>query len=84
MKCREACGACCIAPSIKQPFFGMPLGKAAGEVCVHLLEDMGCALFDDSRRPSLCAAFTPERSFCGDTREQALLNLQQLEVLSAP
>ena len=43
MKCREACGACCIAPSIKQPFFGMPLGKPAGEVCVHLLEDMGCA-----------------------------------------
>ena len=84
MKCREACGACCIAPSIKQPFFGMPLGKAAGKVCVHLLEDMRCALFGDSRRPALCDAFAAEYAVCGDTREQALLNLQQLEVLSAP
>jgi len=84
MQCRDACGACCIAPSIAQPFFGMPRGKAAGEVCVHLLDDMRCALFGDARRPALCHAFAAERSVCGDTREQALLNLQRLEVFSAP
>ncbi|MCF5019628.1 YkgJ family cysteine cluster protein, partial [Pseudomonas lactis] len=29
MKCREGCGACCIAPSISSPLPGMPQGKPA-------------------------------------------------------
>ena len=84
MQCREACGACCIAPSIVQGFHGMPDGKAAGEACVHLCADMRCGLFGDPRRPALCEAFLPEPAICGDTRKQALSNLQQLEVYSAP
>lgn len=84
MQCREACGACCIAPSIVQGFHGMPQGKAAGQICVHLDGDMRCALFGDPRRPALCQAFMPEPGICGDTREQALQNLQRLEVSSAP
>lgn len=82
--CRAGCGACCIAPSITQAFFGMPDGKAAGVACVHLDRRLGCALFGDPRRPALCADFAPEPAVCGDSREQAMHNLQELEVLSSP
>lgn len=84
MQCRPGCGACCIAISIHQPFFGMPGGKPAGVPCVHLDHAMRCALFDDARRPALCDAFAAEREFCGDTREQALWRLARLEVMSMP
>ncbi len=84
MQCREGCGACCIAPSIARPFFGMPQGKPAGVVCVHLSSEFRCALFGDSRRPAVCDAFQAEREWCGDNREQAMENLQLLEISSHP
>jgi len=84
MECRTDCGACCIAISIGQPFYGMPGGKPAGVPCVHLSPAMRCRLFGDARRPALCAAFLPEREFCGDTREEALQRLGQLELQSLP
>jgi hypothetical protein len=84
MQCRPGCGACCIAISIHQPFYGMPAGKPAGVPCVHLSTSMCCELFGDARRPALCDAFMPEQEFCGDTREQALQRLAQLEVQSLP
>ena len=84
MRCRPSCGACCIAPSIRQPFFGMPQGKAAGVRCVHLDGDQACGLFGDSRRPALCAAFMAEREICGENRDQALLIISDLEVFSNP
>ncbi len=84
MKCREQCGACCIEPSISRPYYGMPAGKAAGERCAHLDEKFRCELFDDPRRPQCCAAFMAEPAVCGDSREQALITLAQLESLSLP
>jgi uncharacterized protein len=84
MQCRTNCGACCIAISIRQSFYGMPNGKPAGVPCVHLSQAMRCVLFGDARRPALCDAFAPEREFCGDNREQALVRLAQLEVQSLP
>ena len=84
MQCRSDCGACCIAISIHRPFYGMPNGKAAGVPCTHLSSAMRCDLFGDARRPALCDAFIPEREFCGDNREEALLRLAQLEVQSLP
>jgi uncharacterized protein len=84
MKCRNGCGACCIAPSINRPFYGMPLGKPAGVSCVHLDEGFACRLYGDSRRPLICAGFAAERSVCGDNRDQALVNIQQLERSSDP
>jgi Fe-S-cluster containining protein len=39
LKCRDLCGACCIAPSISSSIPGMPNGKPAGVVCVHLDEN---------------------------------------------
>lgn len=84
MECRAGCGACCIAPSIAEPFFGMPDGKPAGVICVQLAADMRCKLFGDRRRPALCDAFAAEPSVCGRTREEALLNIAELEILSEP
>lgn len=84
MECRPGCGACCIAPSITRPFYGMPEGKPAGVRCVHLDEALRCRLFRDPRRPAVCAQFRAEESICGNSREQALANLQHLEVISLP
>ena len=84
MQCREACGACCIAPSIARPFHGMPLGKPAGQPCVHLQPDRRCGLLGDPRRPDCCAAFLPEPQACGDNRVQALAILEAWERLSTP
>ncbi len=83
MECRDKCGACCIAPSIQQPFYGMPQGKPAGIACVHLDRQMRCGLFNDLRRPAVCANFTAEREFCGDTREEAIKILLDLESTTA-
>ncbi|WP_230390647.1 YkgJ family cysteine cluster protein [Reinekea sp. G2M2-21] len=79
MECREQCGACCIAPGISQPFYGMPNGKPAGVACIHLDRQMRCQLFGDPRRPPVCASFAPEPAFCGDTREQAIRIMLELE-----
>jgi Fe-S-cluster containining protein len=84
MQCRSDCGACCIAISIHRPFYGMPGGKPAGVACAHLSAAMRCALYGDIRRPAVCQAFMPEVEYCGDTREQALKLLTQLEIQSAP
>jgi len=80
MDCRAQCGACCIAPAITQPYFGMPEGKKAGQQCVHLGEDYRCALFTDPRRPECCNKFQAEEWCCGQTREEALAILEFLEV----
>jgi hypothetical protein len=79
MQCRKGCGACCIAPSINQPFFGMPDGKKAGMRCVHLSNENLCQLFGDPRRPQCCESFTAELDFCGESFEQALDILRLLE-----
>ena len=84
MQCRSDCGACCIAPSINRPFYGMPGGKPAGVSCVHLSDVMACRLFGDARRPALCDAFAAERDICGTGREQALAILTLLESSSLP
>jgi len=84
MECRDQCGACCIAPAISRPFFGMPGGKPAGERCIHLLPSLACAIFEDPRRPEVCRNFKPEPEFCGSNREQAIEILTLLEAQSAP
>ena len=79
MQCREACGACCIAPSISSPLPGMPNGKPAGERCPHLQSDMRCAIFYSPERPAVCAGFKAEASVCGDNAEEALRIIGWLE-----
>lgn len=82
--CRSGCGACCIAPSINSPLPGMPDGKPAGVRCVQLIEDNRCAVFGRPERPVFCGGLRPSEEMCGETREQALLWLARLEVLTTP
>ena len=73
MECREKCGACCIGLSISSPIPGLPNGKAAGVPCIHLTDDMRCAIFNHPDRPKTCANFKPELLFCGNNRDEALV-----------
>ncbi len=82
-ECRPGCAACCIAPSISSPIPGMPKGKPAGERCVQLDERLGCKLFGDTSRPAVCSGLQPSVEMCGETREQAMIYLQRLEVLTS-
>lgn len=84
LACRSGCAACCIAPSISSPIPGMPTGKAAGERCVQLGEDLRCLIFGHPERPAVCASLMPTREMCGDDREQALRLLSILERDTAP
>lgn len=81
MQCREKCGACCIAPAISKPFYGMPFGKPAGVACIHLDRQMRCDLFGDDRRPSVCAQFMPEPDFCADSADAAMIIMLEMEGL---
>lgn len=84
MKCRESCGACCIAPSITSALPGMPQGKAAGVRCVQLKQDEGCAVFGKAERPHFCAGLRPSTEMCGNSREHALNWLNNLELATRP
>lgn len=79
MQCRPFCGACCVAPSISSPIPGMPNGKAAGEACIHLLPDWRCNIFNDPKRPKVCADFKADIEICADSQKIALINLTELE-----
>lgn len=79
MECRAGCGACCIAPSISSPIPGMPDGKPAGIRCIHLTNDYRCSIYGHPDRPVVCGKFKAEKEICGNTREEALGNLKELE-----
>ncbi|OMG53088.1 hypothetical protein BJN45_12705 [Azonexus hydrophilus] len=76
--CRPGCGACCIAPSISS------LDKPAGEACRHLDTAMRCRIFGLPERPACCAGLQPAREMCGETRDQALRWLANLEAATRP
>lgn len=84
MKCRENCGACCIAPSISSPIKGMPNGKKAGERCVQLDEQNRCKLFDDKERPSVCGGLKANKEMCGESRKEAMDYLTILQRETEP
>ncbi len=84
MECRPGCAACCIAPSISSPIPGMPDGKPAGVPCVQLDEALRCRIFGRPERPRVCGSLPPSGEMCGDSREQALRWLGQVERLTAP
>lgn len=78
MECRTRCGACCIAPSISS------LGKPAGVACRHLDDDLRCRIFGQPERPACCGGLQPSPEMCGETREQALHWLANLEAATRP
>jgi Fe-S-cluster containining protein len=77
MECRPNCGACCIAVSISSPLPGMPGGKPAEVRCIHLMDDMRCAIYET--RPNVCRDFHAEELVCGHSREEAFFILRNLE-----
>jgi Fe-S-cluster containining protein len=79
MKCREKCGACCIAPSISSSLPGMPEGKPAGIPCLHLDEDYRCLIYDHPDKPSVCDGFKASPDVCGTSRREAMILLTALE-----
>lgn len=84
MECRPSCGACCIAPSINTPYYGMPNGKAAGEICVHLDHDrFHCAIWGTKHYPLTCQKFKPEPDICGNSREQAIQIINLIEGITS-
>ncbi|PHV71703.1 zinc/iron-chelating domain-containing protein [Sporanaerobium hydrogeniformans] len=84
MKCRENCGACCIAPSITTPIPGMPQGKKAGQRCVQLDEFNRCKIFGSPSRPEVCGRLKPHEEMCGHSQEEAMAYLEHLEKLTMP
>jgi Fe-S-cluster containining protein len=84
MECRVGCGACCIALSISSPIPGMPHGKPTGVRCVQLTADNRCRLYGHPDRPAVCVRLRPSEEMCGQTAEEALAWLNELESLTCP
>ena len=84
MNCRPGCGACCIALSISSPIPGMPEGKPVGVRCVQLSEDNLCRIFGQPERPEVCNRLRPNEEMCGESMEQAMAYLYQLERETRP
>lgn len=82
--CRSGCGACCTAPSISSPIPGMPDGKPANTRCVQLSEQNLCLIFGSPLRPAVCSGLQPSREMCGDSRDEAMIYLLDLEKQTAP
>ncbi|MFH1121359.1 MAG: YkgJ family cysteine cluster protein [Bacteroidota bacterium] len=78
MECRSGCGVCCIFPSISSPIPGMPEGKPAFVRCIHLQEDLKCAIFNHPERPDVCSGFMPESVICGNNPQEAEKNFRWL------
>jgi hypothetical protein len=76
--CRPDCGACCIAPSISS------LNKPAGVACVHLDANFRCLIFTRPERPKCCSGLQASHEMCGETRDQALVWLANLEAATRP
>jgi hypothetical protein len=62
----------------------MPNGKLAGERCIQLDSENKCKIFGKPERPSFCGSLQPNLEMCGESREQALTWIGQLEKLTRP
>ncbi|MFP3983367.1 MAG: YkgJ family cysteine cluster protein [Desulfurivibrionaceae bacterium] len=81
MECRK-CGACCIAPSINSPITEMPEGKSAGVACVQLTDQYECAVYGCPERPIFCRDWQPLAEICGSSFQEALRNIEELEIVT--
>ena len=62
----------------------MPNGKPAGVRCIQLNDSNHCMIFGKPERPAFCASLQPSKEMCGETAEQALIWLANLERLTTP
>lgn len=82
--CRSGCGACCTAPSISSPIPGMPDGKPANTRCMQLSAQNLCLIFGSPLRPAVCSGLQPSREMCGESRDEAMIYLLDLEKQTSP
>jgi uncharacterized protein len=82
--CRPGCAACCIAPSISSPLPGLPNGKPAGLPCPALTAEGLCSLYGRPERPPVCSSLRASLEMCGNSRDEALAYLAELERATAP
>ncbi len=81
--CRPGCAACCVAPSITTPILGMPTGKPAGERCFNLTSDNRCSIHEKAEYPPFCRGLKFSEEMCGNSQEQAMNYLAELEKKTA-
>lgn len=62
----------------------MPNGKPAGVRCIQLDDANRCMIFGKAERPAFCGSLKPNSEMCGETREQAIIWLTNLERLTKP
>jgi uncharacterized protein len=62
----------------------MPLGKPAGVRCVQLANDQTCLIFGQTDRPSVCGGLKPSSEMCGESKEAAMIWLENLEIYTQP
>lgn len=62
----------------------MPLGKPAGVRCVQLDDANRCRIFGQATRPAVCGGLQPSPEMCGNSAEQAIHWLTQLEQATTP
>ncbi|MDE1232279.1 YkgJ family cysteine cluster protein [Vibrio aestuarianus] len=71
-----------MAPSISSSIPGMENGKPAGVRCIQLNDDNLCKLFGKPERPKVCHQFKACPIICGNTAQEALQNITELELLT--
>ncbi|EGI40360.1 conserved hypothetical protein [Escherichia coli TA280] len=62
----------------------MPDGKPANTPCIQLDEQQRCKIFNSPLRPKVCAGLQASAEMCGNSRQQAMTWLIDLEMLTAP
>ncbi|MFZ6674798.1 Fe-S-cluster oxidoreductase [Undibacterium sp. Xuan67W] len=58
-------------------------GKPAGVRCIQLADDHRCKIFGQPERPACCSGLQASQEMCGETREQALIWIADLERITA-
>ena len=62
----------------------MPKGKPAGVRCVQLDDENRCKIFGLPERPAFCGSLQPSLEMCGESRQQAIAWLSELELMTKP
>jgi hypothetical protein len=62
----------------------MPNGKPAGVRCIQLSADNRCLIFGKPERPAVCSNLRPMAEMCGNSAQEAMIYLTELEIASAP
>jgi len=82
--CRMNCGACCTEISISPSNPSLPKGKPAGVRCPYLTDNDLCSLFGKPERPRVCSSFPAMMDVCGQSKEEAIQLIREMERLTTP